>query len=67
MSLIESNDKVTVFACGPSTGKCKCQCPDGPCEHKWDGKEVQVGPGGWSITCSKCGMAAMDHDLWVMP
>lgn len=32
------------------------------CDHKWDGEGVEVGLGGWSVTCSVCGMPAMVHD-----
>lgn len=58
-----------VFGCGPSTAKCVCKCPDGPCEHKWDGEGVE-GPtsgGGYfsATTCSRCGMDSMTHSMWV--
>lgn len=35
------------------------------CEHKWDGDEVITGGRGYgsSVTCSKCGMSAMSHDV----
>jgi hypothetical protein len=61
----------THVACGPSSASCKCQCPNGPCEHKWDGEErVHEYPEGGcscSVTCSRCGMDSMSHDMWVMP
>jgi len=57
---------VTVIACGPSSKTCKCECPDGPCGHVWDGPPRVEGTME-SATCSKCGMAAIDHDLWVSP
>jgi hypothetical protein len=61
---------VDVFICGGSP-KCRCQCPDGPCEHVWDGPEARGdsdGGGHWSsATCSRCNAVAMDHDLWVLP
>lgn len=57
---------VEVFICGGSSN-CRCQCPDGPCEHVWDGPGVDFENGGGSVDCSRCGMVAMDHDLWVMP
>jgi len=61
---------ITIHVCGPSTPKCRCNCgPDGPdCEHVWDGPwaESEDGRSG-SVTCSRCGMWKMDHDLWVMP
>lgn len=61
---------VTVFACGPGNKKCKCECPDGPCEHKWDGWiefEEDNGCAGATAVCSRCGMDAMTHSLWVGP
>lgn len=43
---------------------CYCACPDGPCEHKWDG-EIYVSEDGCcqSTTCSRCGMTSMSHSL----
>jgi hypothetical protein len=68
---------VGFIACGPNTAKCKCQCPDGPCEHVWDGPvigllgyDTRLGRPyafGRSSTCSRCGMSAFDHDLRVSP
>ena len=61
---------LTIHVCGPSRPTCKCQCPDGPCEHEWGGWEEYEAPGGGQIgtqVCSKCGMARIDHDMWVMP
>ena len=64
----EKESKITVYACGPSTAKCKCQCPDGPCEHKWDGPDEEFDGGrGVSVTCSRCGMSAFQHSLWTGP
>lgn len=57
-----------VFHCGPQSDKCKCDCtknPPGECEHKWDGEWKDVGSGGHSVTCSRCGMPAMSHDAWL--
>lgn len=62
-------EPITVISCGPSTKTCKCNCPDGDCEHVWDGKgveeELEGGGGMSSATCSKCGMPAISHDMWV--
>jgi len=59
---------ISVNVCGPGSAQCKCQCPDGPCEHQWDGAwyESEDGRMGTS-TCSRCGMHRIDHDLWVCP
>ena len=32
------------------------------CKHQWDGPVEKIGPGGASVTCSKCGMLAISHD-----
>lgn len=53
-------------------GKCYCACPDGPCQHIWDGPTEPIGleegepPESalcWSSTCSRCGISAMSHDM----
>lgn len=47
---------------------CYCACPNGPCEHRWDGEGYESDEGRvWSATCSRCGMTAMSHDQRVMP
>lgn len=62
-----------IHGCGPSTGRCKCECsPEGgSCEHEWDGptyrEEFPGGGGQESATCSRCGMTAIAHDMWVLP
>ena len=59
-------DEVTLHVCGPSTAECKCQCPDGPCEHVWDGPGFDDGQLS-TATCSRCGMTAFAHSMWVNP
>lgn len=63
-------DEVKAFTaaiCGPSTQGCICRCPES-CEHMWDGPVVEFDGGrGGSSSCSKCGMLAIDHDLWAGP
>ena len=49
--------RITGFICGRG-------CING--EHQWDGPEVRIDHGG-SVSCSKCGMLAIDVDLWEMP
>lgn len=55
---------ITVFSCGPSTSPCGPEYDD----HAWDDEEdLYDGAGrvcGGTKKCSKCGMAAMDYDLW---
>lgn len=50
---------------------CKCQCPDGPCGHKWDGwidlTDEDGNINGGSAVCSKCGLPMIAHDMKVMP
>jgi len=47
---------------------CYCACPEGPCEHKWDGPDWESSDGCMmSVTCSRCGMTAMSHDLRTGP
>lgn len=61
-------DGVVAFTCGPSRPGCKCRCPEGDCGHKWDGPTVELDEGlVVTSSCSKCGMTAIDHDLWVAP
>ena len=48
---------MTIFTCGP-------QCVDGTENHKWDGPVVKLQNGG-SSSCSRCGMLAIDHSLWM--
>lgn len=47
-------------------GPCYCACPDGPCQHIWDGPDF-VDDGAVSGTCSRCGAIAMFHDMRCMP
>ena len=63
---------VSVFMCGPSSGPCKCACATGgTCEHVWDGEEQEgeCSGGGFfsTTTCSRCGMTAISHDMFVAP
>ncbi len=55
---------------------CYCACPDGPCQHIWDGPQKPIGleegedernAPGWSVTCSRCGADAMSHDMRCAP
>jgi hypothetical protein len=47
---------------------CYCACPDGPCEHKWDGDWWTSEDGcAQSATCSRCGTTAMSHSLRTGP
>ena len=67
---IPEGSEPTLHQCGPSTTLCKCSCPDGDCEHVWDGpEEVERYEKGnvmsASSTCSKCGISAMSHDVRV--
>jgi hypothetical protein len=42
--------------------------PGDTCPHEWDGPEVKSEDGSiTSLTCSKCGMDAYTHSLWMAP
>ena len=47
-------------------GDCYCACPDGPCQHVWNGPEYSE-RGLSSTTCSRCGAVCAYHDMRVMP
>jgi hypothetical protein len=47
-------------------GACCCACPDGPCQHVWDGPDHEEDC-LVSATCSRCGTVAAYHDMRVMP
>ena len=62
-----TDEPMSVFLCGPQTQTCACDCAQGgECEHQWDGPYVEIENGG-SVTCSRCGGAALYHDMWVGP
>lgn len=47
---------------------CYCACPDGPCEHKWNGPDyISQDQTLTSVTCSRCGAIAAYHDMRVGP
>lgn len=45
---------------------CYCACPDGPCQHVWNGADLDMGS-TVSTTCSRCGMSAFSHDMRCIP
>lgn len=46
---------------------CYCACPEGPCEHDFQGwRDFEDGSGGERV-CTRCGLGAMSHDLRCMP
>ena len=43
---------------------CYCACPEGPCQHLWNGPEYVSDDGCMSsITCSLCGLPVIYHDM----
>jgi hypothetical protein len=61
-------DRSKVHAHVSGAGDCYCACPDGPCQHIWDGEDYQDEDEGWiSATCSRCGTPAIHHDIRVLP
>jgi len=58
-------DKVSVSACGCQG--CYCACPEGPCEHEFEGlREFEDGTGCEAV-CKHCGLGAMAHDSRFAP
>lgn len=57
--------------CGLEIMECIDQHYQRDCDHQWDGEWVEFespyGGGGGSVTCSKCGTSAMDHDCATGP
>ncbi len=53
------------FHCSDMSG-CYCACPDGPCEHQFEGWREGPGDGGGWVgenVCKLCGMGAMAHSI----
>ena len=46
--------------------ECYCACPNGPCQHVWDGPDY-VEENCVSVTCSRCGAPAIYHDMRCAP
>lgn len=46
--------------------QCYCACPDGPCQHIWNGPEYREDNMS-SVTCSRCGTPAIFHDMRCAP
>ena len=59
-------DRSKTFVHVSHAGDCYCACPDGPCQHIWDGPGID-GDHFSSVTCSRCGTDALSHDLRCMP
>lgn len=54
------------FAPRARVATCRCRCPEGECEHKWDGMWWDAEDGrSCSVTCSICGAIRMNHDMRV--
>lgn len=60
--------EIVTYVCG---GMQMTVCPKDRKEHQWDGPVVEFEAGGGgtgaSVTCSKCGLDAMTHDMMVGP
>ena len=57
-------DRSKMIAHLDPAGPCYCACPTGPCQHTWDGPDIQIEDGlGYSVTCSRCGTSALSHDM----
>lgn len=59
------------FHCREYHSPCYCACPDGPCEHDWDGSRDIAGDdgtlAGWETCCTRCGEGAMHHSMAFLP
>lgn len=63
-------DESAAHVHGFDTEACYCNCPDGPCEHDFQGWrefECEDGGGGGEQVCSRCGQGAMSHSMRTMP
>lgn len=61
-----ARDQTHVHVSG--AGECYCDCPDGPCQHIWNGPNVEFDDGqGVSRTCSRCGEMAFSHSMRFAP
>ena len=58
------------YTCGRKCGLPIMECMEvhyiKDCEHQWDGLVVEF-EGGGSVSCSKCGMLAIDHGIMCGP
>lgn len=56
---------------GGGTDDCYCACPDGPCQHEFDGwrdiLDDNEQPCGGEQFCRRCGMGSMVHSLRTAP
>lgn len=48
------------------SNECYCACPEGPCQHIWDGPDFED-DNTVSVTCSRCGAPAIFHDMRCAP
>jgi hypothetical protein len=65
-----TEDPVLIHSCGAGNAKCACECSKGgPCGHVWDGEGVEEiyedGGAMSSASCSRCGMLAISHSMWL--
>lgn len=60
-------DKAPVFHCREHGSPCFCACPDGPCEHHFQGSREFDDGLGFEQFCDRCGEGAMSHDMRFLP
>jgi hypothetical protein len=63
---LEGCDPKEVHVHASHTTGCYCACPEGPCQHVWDGPEY-IEHNMSSVTCSRCGAVAAYHDMRCAP
>lgn len=61
-------DQAAAYVHVSGAGDCYCACPEGPCQHIWDGPDYRDEDGSiYSVTCSRCGTPAIYHDMRCAP
>lgn len=55
-------DRSKTYVHASGLGPCYCACPEGPCQHIWDGP-IEEGCNYASSTCSRCGTSSMSHSM----
>lgn len=67
----EPDSEPVTFHCSDYNADCYCNCPDGPCQHEFDGwRDLHDDNGhvcGGETVCRRCGMGAMSHSLRTAP
>ena len=61
------DDEPVQFHCRDYSADCYCNCPEGPCQHEFDGwRDIHDDEGrvcGGEQFCQRCGMGSMNHSM----